>query len=68
MRFKYYVRIVSSTEFSIQEFTDANFKEAGLVPTELGLPYLEALELINKWNQAGGGRYTFWLADAKGQS
>jgi hypothetical protein len=68
MRFRYYVRVVNSTDFSTQEFTEANFKEAGLVYSEFGMTYLESLELINKWNQAGGGRYTFWLAEAKGQS
>lgn len=62
MRHRLYKRLVLATgEVSHLHFEGAHFKEAGLPPMVLaGMPHLEALELINKWNR-GCKQFVYWL-------
>lgn len=45
-------------------FLETHYREAGVAPSLLsGIPQLEALELINKWNRDQMGIYTvFYLS------
>jgi len=50
------------------EFEDVHFAEAGVsFSPEAGMPLLEALLLMNKWNAAASvyarGTYSFWIPE-----
>lgn len=64
MSYATYNRLVLETgEVHTCRFEETHFKEAGFPVIGSGMPKLEALELVNKWNrlQAMCKRFFYWL-------
>lgn len=64
-RFQGYMRKTNTgAEFHI--FLETHYREAGVSPSLLsGIPQLEALELINKWNRDQVGLNTLFYLSAE---
>ncbi len=67
MRPKCYMRATDGRAKRM-EFEDVHFAEAGVsFSPEAGMPLLEALLLMNKWNAAASvyarGTYSFWIPE-----
>lgn len=61
MRYRTYQRkMLSSGQVRECEFDSTHFKEAGLPTMSVGMPQLEALELVNKWNREPK-TFVYWL-------
>jgi lipid A disaccharide synthetase len=62
MRFKGYMRRVlghGDTEFV--PFEPEHYKQVGVMPSPyVGMPVLEAFQLVNLWNQQAN-KFVFWL-------
>lgn len=60
MRYKQYKVESPLTGVHTITFTPSHYKYKGLRTSSLGMPALEALELINEWNKQNAG-YKYWL-------
>jgi hypothetical protein len=61
MRYTHYYWLADGSTEPIQvAFIPADFKDMGLMFTSIGMPCLEAFELVNKWNKYVIGR-KYWL-------
>lgn len=67
MRYKsYFERILETGEVRELSFGPEQFKTMGLLPVSIGMPELEALQLINRWNRTQQQvRFLYWLGDEK---
>lgn len=61
MRFTHYHTISPLTGEHLIEFDASHFRYKGMMPTSIGMPLLEAYELINEWNRNAQGKYVYWL-------
>lgn len=51
MRHTHYLkRTIATDSVERLRFDPAHYIEAGFVPMQLGMPMLEAYQLVNKWN------------------
>lgn len=64
----HYMRLLPGGEAVAMPFTVANWMEVSNGWRQYGDPgkpravsRLEALELVNKWNQAANGRFIYWV-------
>lgn len=63
-RFQGYIKKTQSGA-EWQRFLETHYREAGVSPSLLsGMPQLEALELINKWNRDQVGLNTIYYLSA----
>ena len=64
MRFKGYWRKVSPNSPEFILFDESHYREAGVgYSPSIGMPVLEAYQLVNKWNmaEASRNRFRYWL-------
>lgn len=64
MRHRYYLSTVNGA-LETTYFSPEDFRSMGLIYVEIGMPQLEALELLNKWNRRASGRYSYWLGEGQ---
>lgn len=65
MKYKGYKCLVLHTgEVLDRQFDESHFKQVGLPVMSVGMPQLEALELVNKWNSSTGAatrNFLYWV-------
>ena len=64
MRYQTYFTVVGDKPLELF-FEREHFTRMGIPYIAMGMPEYESLQLINKMNKEGQGRYTYWLGEGR---